>query len=420
MRFMFFLPTLLVSIVFSLVAAAAVASETEIDQLEVLTPQALVAAAELHNHSLLSLAAAVEAAQFRVGPASALQDPMFSYTIWPNSIGSDIGTRQGGRLSQSFPWPGKRDLAGTIADQHASMAFEDREVARRNVIAAAKVGYSEWHYLHRAIEINTASQDLFTELIRIAEVRYAAGQALQQDVFQAEVERALLQQQRLTLDQQRTSVQANLNELINREPDRPLPPPAPLDLPGPLPDIEAARAVTEISHPQLRRLEAAVGAARSTAELEDQSSRPDFNAYVSYADTWDEVDKRLQLGVSINLPLGRDKRRAERDAANAEVRRAEHRLQGERTMLLAALEVAYAQVVEADAAIQLYQERLLPLADVNLDAALSDYQSGAGQVISVITAERQKLTTEQGFERARADYWRRRAELERVTGEDHE
>lgn len=89
-------------------------------------------------------------------------------------------------------------------------------------------------------------------------------------------------------------------------------------------------------------------------------------------------------------------------------------------MLLAALEVAYAQVAETDAAIQLYQERLLPLAEINLDAALSDYQSGAGQVISVITAERQQLTTEQGFERARADYWRRRAELERVTGEDHE
>ncbi len=89
-------------------------------------------------------------------------------------------------------------------------------------------------------------------------------------------------------------------------------------------------------------------------------------------------------------------------------------------MLLAALEVAYAQVVEADAAIQLYRERLLPLAEENLNAALSDYQSGAGQVINVVTAERQQLATEQGFERARADYWRRRAELERVTGEDYE
>ncbi len=420
MRFIIYLPTLLVSIAYSLVAAAAVASETDIDQLEALTPQALVAAAELQNLSLQELAAAVEAAQFRVVPARALRDPMLSYAIWPNSIGSDIGTRQGGQLSQSFPWPGKRDLAETIAGQHASMAIEDREAVRRNVIAAAKIGFSEWHYLHRAIEINAASQDLFGELIRIAAARYAAGQASQQDVLQAEVERALLQQQRLTLDQQRTSVQANINDLINRNPDRLLPPPAPLDLPGPLPDIQDARIATEIGHPQIRRLEAAVAAALSTAELEDQSSRPDINAYIGYSELMDEVDKRLQLGFSISLPLGRDKRRAERDAARADVRQAEHRLQGERTMLLAALEVAYAQVVEADAAIQLYRERLLPLAEENLNAALSDYQSGAGQVINVVTAERQQLATEQGFERARADYWRRRAELERVTGEDYE
>ena len=67
MRFIICLPTLLVSIAYSLVAAAAVASETDIDQLEALTPQALVAAAELQNHSLRVLAAAVEAAQLRVG-----------------------------------------------------------------------------------------------------------------------------------------------------------------------------------------------------------------------------------------------------------------------------------------------------------------------------------------------------------------
>ena len=171
-------------------AAPALSQDSDLYQLETLAPQALVTAVVAQSHQLLALDAAVEAARFRVEPASARPDPMLSYTLWPNSIGSNIGTRQGSQLSQSFRWPGKRELKDTMADQHASMAFEGREAARLRVIAAAKSAFSEWHYLHRALEINASNQALLLELIRVAETRYAAGQGLQQDVLQAELERA--------------------------------------------------------------------------------------------------------------------------------------------------------------------------------------------------------------------------------------
>lgn len=418
MHFTFYLRKTLVSVACLCAVAPAVAQDSEIGQLETLSPQALVTAVLSQNHHLQALGAVVEAAQLRIEPAGARADPMLSFTLWPNSIGSSIGTRQGGQISQSFRWPGTRELKESVAGQHAGMAFHDREAARLNVVTAAKNGFAEWHFIHRAIEINAANQALLLELIRVVETRYAAGQALQQDVLQAEVEHVKLRQQRLTLDQQRRSVQANINELLNREPDRVLPPPVQLTEPSELPSIENARTASETVHPEVLRLEAALAAHRSTVALEDRSSLPDFNAYLGYSDAWDEVDKRLQLGVSVNLPLGRNKRRAERDAARADFRRAEHELQGQRTTLLAALEVAYAEVQEADLAIQLYHQWLLPLAQDTLDASLADYQSGTGQFINVITAERQKLTTELGLERAVADYWRRRAELERVAGAD--
>jgi outer membrane protein TolC len=64
----------------------------------------------------------------------------------------------------------------------------------------------------------------------------------------------------------------------------------------------------------------------------------------------------------------------------------------------------------------LYEERLLPLAQASLDVSFSDYRSGVGQFINVLAAQRQRLSTEQGYERARADYWRRRAAFERTVG----
>jgi len=408
------------AIVWLMVAAHVAAQESEFEQMATLSSQALIAAVVAQNHHLRALGAGVEAARLRIEPAIARPDPMLSYTIWPNSIGSNIGTRQGAQLSQAFRWPGKRGLTQTVSEQHVAMAVESRAAAQLTVVAAAKSAFSEWHYLDRAIAINTSTQTLLSELIRIAETNYASGRGLQQDVLQAEVEHVLLEQQRLVLDQQRRSLRATINELLNRAPDQPLPPPAPLAPPSRLPGVETVRAATATTHPEIRRLEATLAAELTSAELEEKSSLPDLNAFIGYSDAWDEVDKRLQLGVSINLPIGRSRRRAERDAARADARQTEHALEGQRITLLAALEAAYAEVEESEVTFQLYGQRLLPLAQDTLDAAIADYQSGASEFINVINAERQKLATEQGRERALADYWRRRAELDRITGVDNE
>ncbi len=416
------MPLLYFADVFFVVAACLVglssveAQELVIEDLDRLTLAALVAEVELRNHSLQSLAAAVEAAQFRIGPAGALDDPTFSYTMLPRSIGPDIGYRHGAQIAQKFPWPGKRDLHGDVASQRRDVVREDQAVTRLDVIAAAKAAFAEWHYLHRAIEINAASQAILDELVAVAQARYASGRVLQQDVLQAEVELTLLMLQRLTLDQQRISAQAQMNLLLNRDSDAYLPPPAPLAAPGQLPDLETARAIAVESHPELHRQEALLATGQSQLELADKAFFPDFTAYFGYADTWDERDKRMQLGVTINIPLARNKRHSALDAARADVRRSEHELQEHRAMLLTAMETAYARTLESMASMQLYQERLLPLAQASLDVSLADYRSGVGQLISVLATERQQLATELGFERARADYARRRAVFERSVG----
>jgi cobalt-zinc-cadmium efflux system outer membrane protein len=397
-------------------AACAEAQELSFDDLELLTPAALVAEVESRNHSLQSLAAAVEAAQLRIVPAAALDDPTLGYMMLPRSIGSSIGYRHGVQVAQRFPWPGKRDLHGAVASQQRDVVREGQAVTRLDVITAAKASFAEWHYLHRAIEINAASQSILDELVNVAQARYAAGRVSQQDVLRAEVELILLMQQRLTLDQEKTSVRASMNLLLNRNSNADLPPPAPLAPPGQLPDIETARAIAEESHPELRRQEALLAAGLSVLELADKAFFPDFSAYFSYADAWDERDKRMQLGITINVPLARNKRHAELDAAHADVRRSEHELQGHRAMLLAAMETAYAQTLESMQSMALYQDRLLPLAQASLDLSMADYRSGSGQLTGVLLTQRQQLSTELGFERARADYARRRAEFERSVG----
>lgn len=84
--------------------------------------------------------------------------------------------------------------------------------------------------------------------------------------------------------------------------------------------------------------------------------------------------------------------------------------------MLADLAQARAEVLEAQASVALYQDELVPLSAEYLETALADYQSGSGAFLNVITAERRKLSTDLALARARADYTRRLAELERWVG----
>ncbi|MGH8568068.1 MAG: TolC family protein, partial [Gammaproteobacteria bacterium] len=77
---------------------------------------------------------------------------------------------------------------------------------------------------------------------------------------------------------------------------------------------------------------------------------------------------------------------------------------------------AYDRVEESRHVLALYRQKLLPLAAENLQAALADYESGAGDFLTLLSAEQNLLRTELTATRARADYYRRLAMLEYSAG----
>ncbi|MCO6442060.1 MAG: TolC family protein, partial [Nitrococcus mobilis] len=177
--------------------------------------------------------------------------------------------------------------------------------------------------------------------------------------------------------------------------------------------FEALQQTAIETHPELERLQAQLAAQRAEVGLANKNFYPDFQLSTGYNSLWEEEDKRWSVGVSINIPWNRSKYRSLLDAAQAEAMRARWQLVDRRAELLAELVRTRAELVESSEVIELYQERLVPLARDNLDAALADYRAGAGDFLEVITAETKKLMTELRLARARADYLRRLAALER-------
>ncbi len=388
-----------------------------LQEVEALTAEQLVDAVLTRNPGLKGLAAAAEAAHYRIAPAGALDDPILTYAGAPETVGGPRGFQERVELSQTLPWPGKLGLREDAARARAEAEEQSLADRRLALMAAAKNLFAEWAYIHRTLQIKHAHRDLLVELRRVAETQYAAGRARQQDVLQAEVEAARIDTDIVTHQRHQREVRSMINGLLNRPPQSPLPPPAALPTPVEPPSLPALQEVAIEEHPELRRIQARVAEASALHGLAEKDYFPDFKLSAGYNSLWMDTDQRWTVGLTVNLPFDfSGKRSASRNAAEADVMRYQWQLTDREAQLLAQLEQGRAQVQETRDIVAIHRQRLLPLAEESLNAAIADYRAGQGSFLTVIDAERQQLRTEDNLVRAHADYLRAWAALERAAG----
>ena len=380
-----------------------------------LTAESFTAAVLARNAGLSAMHQALVAAVSDIRPAGALPDPMLSVSAAPRTFGSAMGTGEDIEVSQALPWWGTLEARKEIAQADAEVARHDLEALRLRLEATARGVFADWVFIHRALAVNAANQSVLAELRRIASVRYATGKAPQADVLQAEVERTVLAQQQLKWERKIAVVAARMNALLDRPPTSPIPLPAALPAPAHLPS-EAALLQRALTHPQLKALEAQERAAYAKATLAGKQRYPQFQVSAGYNSMWSDPAMRPMVGLSFTVPLDQGKYRAEIDAAHAQARRAGYDLESARATLLADLSAAYASTREAAQSLALYRGDLVPLSRDALDVALSEYGSGRGGFLEVLTAEQHQLDTELGLARAQSEYFDRWAELERLSG----
>lgn len=370
------------------------------------------------NPGIEAMQAAADAAGARVESAGALDDPMVSYAVAPNTAGGPRqGLNQNVQISQKFPWPGTLDLRSRMATAEAESADQLVADLRLRLAAMAHADYAQWYYVHRALAINAENMQLVTHLRGVAEAAYASGQSPEQDVLQAEVERVRLQNQALELKRLQRTVQAKINALQNRDPDTAVPAPVELPQEVPLPTSAALQDAALAHYPMLQSLDARVNASRDRVDLAHKNSMPNVSLLAGYNSIMDLPAKRLTVGIAINIPFGGN-HRGEVSEANARLHESEAKLADVRNQLLSNLDQTRATAAQAVATIQLYNSKLLPLIRLNMQAAEADYSngSGTGDFLKLITAEQQYLMAELELARARADFYTQLASLNYQAG----
>ncbi len=386
---------------------------------ERLTAEDLVAAVFHRNAGLDEVRAAVEAAEASVEPAGALDDPMLSLTAAPGTFGSELGGRGEVQISQAIPWWGTLDARKDAARANADAVEEDVATLKLRLAAATQSAFADWHYIHRALAINESNRLLLTDLRDVAQARYAAGRAMQQDVLQANVERTLLDQQALELDRERTVIQARINALLNRPPATSLPPPEDLSSDIELPPLSEIESFALAHHPLVRQMEFKQLAASAEITIAEKERYPEFRITAGYNSLWENVDVRPMIGVSITVPLNQSKRNAEIDGARAQLRRSGYALENLQATLAGNLAAVYAAADEARQSSILFRDEVLPLAEDTLVVARSDYGAGEGDFLNVIAAERNLLDIRLRLAHSEATFFQRVAELGHLAGSSY-
>jgi len=368
---------------------------------QILTTAQLITAVLKRNADIPAMQAAWQVAQARIEQADAFDDPRLSYQIAPQTLAQDhMDFGQSLSISQRLPWPGKRSLRAGAAQFEADASREGITRARLRLTEATQHSYADWYFVHAALRINRINQSLLSEFQNIAEIKYAAGRTSKQDVLRAEVEATLLEHRGIVLERQRREVLSRINTLLQRLPDAPLPQPGGLAEVSTLPAIVVLRRQALKNHPDLRALQSHLQASHRRLALSERDFYPDITLSAGYNSLWNQDDKRLTVGASINIPL-----RGKRNDQKTKV-----------AQIMDAVQRAYEQVRENVHVLKLYRDRLLPLAEENLAAAQSDYESGSGGFLDLISAEKNRIQTQLQLQRAQADYHRRLATLERAIG----
>ncbi len=388
----------------------------------------LVSTALADNPELKASQARWEVFRSRIDQARSLEDPMLMLKIQNGLVGSPLNFRKDSMtqrvigVSQQLPFWGKRALKGEVAEKEAESYRWTLEERRLELARMVKETYYQIYFVDRSLAIVDRNIRIFDDFITLAQTRYAVGQGVQQDVFKAQVERSKMLDMRITLEQQRTSLEASLNALLYRPAGTPVGRIADVEIePIPMTAGQLA-ALADDNRPLLKSGRVLVEKAGAGLKLAKKEFLPDFNVAFEYmqrdpAMGSDGADM-YSLGVTFNLPLQRSRRQAAIAESNAEARMAAEELNSLKNTIRAGISDLLAQMDRRRKLADLYRTGIIPQARQSLESAVIGYRVNKVDFLSLLDSRVTLFQYEREYFDSIADYQMRKAQLEALVGKE--
>jgi outer membrane protein TolC len=413
------------NILFILFACSKIAIAEQIDQsLEI---QELIEEAVNNNPRLKSFEESVSARREKPSQVQSLDNPRLKLSIMnlPTDtfdFDQEAMTQKQVSIMQKFPFPGKLDLKGKIAEKAIDMAAEDYIEQKNMLIMQVKTAYAQILFLDLATEITEENRKLLREFVKIVETKYEVGSGIQQDVIKAQVELSKMTDRFIPIKQKRETMVAMLNTLLNRPVQTPFTANNRIQMTDLKLSIEDLKKIADENRPVLQKKKHLIERNKTVVRLSRKNYYPDLDIGVSYgqrddAPTQERADF-LSGFVTIQLPLWykeKESRKVEEDLAN--VRRAQEEYRSLQNNVYFQINKLMSEIDSHVQRIELFQSGLIPQSRLSLDSALSAYKVNKVNFLTLINNQITLYNFELKYNQVITDHEIKLAELESVIGQ---
>lgn len=364
----------------------------------------------------------IRAMEHRVTETRALPDPTVS-AGWAgklapfDTMAGDASSYRGITVTEQFPYPGKLRLQSAMSERDVESARADCEAARRRIVLDVTIAYADYFYIDKAIEATQKNKDLLEKLASIAEAQYRVGKAMQQDVLRAQVEISMLLEKLAQLNQDRETAVAEINAALVQAPETSLPPPEPIEAQSIRYSLDELYAMAGKSDAGIARSEATIERDKLGVALAERQFRPDIGVSYMFQQRTNQPDMN-GVTVSVNVPIfWKSKQREAVAEATETLRSAEKMQQSQQNSVRVEVRRQFLAAETAQKMLTLYSKGIVPQSSLALESAMSEYQVGKVDFLSLISSFSSVLNYETDYYRQLADHRIAVARIESLTGE---
>jgi len=352
---------------------------------EVVKLDSLVEEAGENNPVIKASKARWEASTMRPSQEGSLPNPIIGGRL-KNVSFSDITLGEDPRsdiqafVIQEIPFPGKLSSKEEIAQQESDAQRWLSDATSRKVIADLKETYFDWFFVNKSIDITNRNMVLLKKFTKIAEVKYEVGMGIQQDVLKAQVEVSGFIERLELLAKRKEIVETKIKKILNRPLDSPLGEPEEITKSELTPTLTEITDATSEHAPLLRSSSDIIDSREEALKLAKKEYLPDFILGATYFnrdggsgdldDIWE-----VSLGLRVPLYYWRKERFGVNEAA-IEVTEAQENYESTKNDLLFQIKDDYITATTAEKLIELYQTGIIPQSTLSLESAISGYQVG--------------------------------------------
>lgn len=379
-----------------------------------------------NNRGLEAAREELQAAKHRVPQSSALPDPTAGYAVMGPMLETPLGPQKDVyEFEQMIPFPGKLLERRRIALSEVDAASAQLRQVERELVLNVSQTYYDLYAVEATIEAVEEILDLLKNFESIARSRYASQQGEQRDVAKAQAKVSETLQELFVLRQQRQTLAAFLNALLDRRASAPIDKVSAPVLPRLELSLEQLLQQARENRPELLEAAAMRGKQEHAHALAKYEYMPDISVGFQYTRigdgmTTDPDDGRdaWMVPIKVTLPLWQNRiipavleAKRNLNASEANLRQVENLAEYE-------IKNAYYRFTAGRQVVELYENALIPQAKLAFSSDQAGYEAGRTDVLNFLDSEEVYRNAKIAYYQALADALKNFAAIERAVGID--